>query len=102
MTLRLHLKGLENLKVTNGKTSLELAVSSHNDKQSVRLWLNGKDDSPLNAESPFWMEVQMVGDDGKPVKSVPRVEGYFEMRLPNALFNGNPKSITINWIDFYR
>jgi hypothetical protein len=29
-------------------------------------------------------------------------DGYFEMALPKAFFEGNPKSITLNWIDFYR
>jgi hypothetical protein len=34
--------------------------------------------------------------------NIPLKEGYFELQLPNVLFEGNPKSITINWIDFYR
>ncbi|HWG46544.1 MAG TPA: hypothetical protein VN688_27530 [Gemmataceae bacterium] len=29
-------------------------------------------------------------------------KGRFEMSLPRAFFEGNPKSITLNWIDFYR
>ncbi len=44
----------------------------------------------------------MVGKDGKPAKTIPLDDGYFEMQLPKALFEDNPKSITINWIDFYR
>ena len=98
--LRLHLKGLENFKVTNGKLTLEAAVSSQDGK--VRLWKNGKEDSPLDAKNPSWMEIRMVRKDGKPVKTIPLPEGYFEMQLPKALFEDNPKSITLNWIDFYR
>lgn len=100
--LRLHLKGLENLEVTNGKDTLEVAVSSHTGKRPVRVWMKGKEDSPLKIESPFWMTVRMVGPDGKPAEKIPLVNGHFEMRLPKALFEGNPKSITIKWIDFYR
>jgi hypothetical protein len=44
----------------------------------------------------------MVGKDGEPVKSIPLKDGYFEMQLPKALFEHNPQSITLNWIDFYR
>lgn len=98
--LRLHLKGLESLRVTNGNVTLEAAVSSHDDTQ--RLWKDGKEDSPLDANSPYWMEILMFGGDGKPAKTIPLKDGYFEMQLPKAFFEDNPKSITVNWIDFYR
>lgn len=100
VTLRLHLKGLEHFKITNGDTALKGAVSCHGGK--VRLWRDDKEDSPLNAESPFWMVVRMVGNDGEPAETIPLVNGHFEMKLPRALFEKNPKSIVISWIDFYR
>ncbi|TWU39286.1 hypothetical protein [Novipirellula artificiosorum] len=98
--LRLRLKGLEKFKVTDGKITLEASVSSQDGK--VRLWKDGKEDSPLDSKHPYWMEIRMVGKDGKPVKTIPLKEGYFEMKLPKALFEDNPKSITLSWIDFYR
>jgi len=100
IVLRLHLKGLENFKVTNGTITLEATVSSQDGK--VRQWKDGKEDSLLDAESPYWMEIRLVGKDGKPVKTIPLDGGYFELQLPKALFKNNPKSITVNWIDFYR
>lgn len=100
VTLRLHLKGLENFQVTNGKVKLEASVSSQDGK--VRLWKDGKEDSPLDAKSPYWMEIRIVGSDGKPAKAIPLKDGYFEMQLPRAFFESNPKTITVNWIDFYR
>ena len=102
MVLRLHLKGLENFKVTNGKVKLEGSASLQDGKPVVRLWKDGKEDAPLDAKSPYWMEVRIVGGDGKQAKEIPLKGGYFEMPLPKALFEGNPKSITVNWIDFYR
>ncbi len=98
--LRLHLKGLENLKVSNGKVTLEAAVSSQDGQ--VRLWRDGKEDSPLDFTSPYWTEIRIVGKDGKPVTTIPLEDGYFEIQLPQALLEDNPKSVTINWIDFYR
>jgi hypothetical protein len=100
MMLRLHLKGLEKFKVTNGKNTLEGAVSSQDGK--VRLWEDGREDSPLSSKHPYWMEIRMVGKDGKPAKTIPLKHGYFEMQLPEALLEENPKSITVSWIDFYR
>ncbi|MFO1004096.1 MAG: hypothetical protein U0936_27580 [Planctomycetaceae bacterium] len=98
--LRLHLKGLEGLKISNGKITLEAAVSTHDG--TVRLWEDGNEDSPFDSGSPYWTEIRLISKDGKPIKGVPLDDGYFEMQLPGALFEGNPKSITINWIDFYR
>lgn len=48
------------------------------------------------------MNIRMVGNDGKPAKTIPLKDGYFEMQLPKAFIEENPKSITVNWIDFYR
>lgn len=98
--LRLHLKGLENMKISNGKITLEAAVSSQDGK--VRLWKDGKEDEPLDSKNPHWLELRMVGDDGKPAKTIPLEGGCFEMQLPKEFFEDNPKSITLNWIDFYR
>ena len=89
--------GLENQQWQN---PLEAAVSSQD--STVRLWEYGKEDSPLESGSPYWMAIRLISKDGKPTKGVPLDDGYFELQLPGALFEGNPKSITINWIDFYR
>lgn len=106
ITLRLHLKGLEKLKITSGPTTLQAAVSSQNDPNSeaprVRLWKDGREDEPLDSEHPYWMPIRLLGADGQPTKSIPAEQGRFEMPLPRALFDNNPKQITIDWIDFYR
>ncbi len=102
VVLRLHMKGLENFKVANGKVKLEGSASFHDGKPVVRLWKDGKEDAPLDAKNPYWMEVRIVGGDGKQAKEMPLKGGYFEMPLPRAMFEGNPKTITVSWIDFYR
>ena len=99
VVLRLYLKGLENFRVTNAKVELEASVSSQDGK--VRLWKDGKEDSPLDAKSPHWMEIRMVDGDGKPAKTIPLKNGHFELALPKDLFKGNRK-ITVEWIDFLR
>ncbi len=100
VVLRLNLKGLENFKATNGTLTLEAAVSSQDGK--VRLWKDGNEDPPLHAKHPCWMEIRIGDKDGKPVKAIPSTGGYFELKFPKALFEGNPKSLTVSWIDFYR
>jgi hypothetical protein len=102
VVVRLHLEGLSHLRVTNGQVVLEAAMASDDDTQRVRLWKDGKEDLPLNSRSDLWMEIRVMGQDGKPARHIPLRGGYFEMELPRALFADGPKSITIQWIDFYR
>jgi hypothetical protein len=102
VVLRLHLKGLESFRASNGKTTLNAAVSIQDGKPQVRLWKDGKEDNRLDEKSPFWMDLRILSSDGKPATKMPLKNGYFEMTLPRAFFEGNPKAITLNWIDFYR
>ena len=102
VVLRLHLNGLESFRASNGKVTLDVAVSYHDGELKTRLWKDGKEDAPLDEKSPFWMAIRILGSDGKPAKQLPLKDGYFEMTLPKAFFEGNQKSITVNWIDFYR
>ncbi len=98
--IQLRLKGLENFKVSTEKLKLEASVSSQTG--DVRLWKDGKEDVPLNSKSLYWMELRIVDGDGQPTKVIPLKDGYIEMQLPKMLIEGNPKSIKLDWIDFYR
>ena len=100
VVMRLHLKGLESFRATNGKVTLNAAVSSQDGK--VRLWKDGKEGVPLDQKSLLWTDIRMMSGDGKPAKAIPLKDGYFEMALPKAFFEGQPKAITVKWIDFYR
>jgi hypothetical protein len=46
VVLRLHLKGLENFLASNGKVTLDAAVSIHDGNPKVRFWKDGKKDAP--------------------------------------------------------
>lgn len=102
VVVRLRLKGLESFRASNGTIKLDAAVSSQEGKPKVRLWKDGKEEAPLDEKSPLWMDIRLFSGEGKPVAELPLKDGYFEMTLPKAFFDGNPKSITLNWIDFYR
>ena len=102
VVLRLHLKGLESFRASNGKVTLAAAVSSHKEGQRVRLWKDDNEEALLNEKSPLWMDIRLLHSDGKPAREIPLKNGYFEMMLPKMFFEGNPKSITVKWIDFHR
>jgi hypothetical protein len=100
VVLRLHLTGLESLSLASGEMKLAASVSSQD--LTVRLWKDGDERAPLDDTSPLWMAIRILDGDGQPAKKLPLRDGCFEMRLPKALFDGNPQSITVSWIDFYR
>jgi hypothetical protein len=102
VALRLHLTGLSSFRAENGKVRLDAAASIEDGKTKVRMWKDGKEDAPLDEKDALRMGVRIVGGDGKPAKELPLKDGYFEVALPPAFFEGDPKSITLNWIDFYR
>ena len=102
VVLRLHLKGLSSFRTSTGKVGVDAAVSIQEGRQKVRVWKDGQEDAPLDERSPLWTDIRIVGGDGKPARELPLKDGYFEVALPKALFEGNPKSVTLNWIDFYR
>lgn len=102
VVFRLHLKGLESFKASNGKITLNAAASIQDGQPKLRQWKGDKEDAPLDPKSPLWIGLRILGGDGKNAKKLPLKDGHFEFTLPNAFFEGNPKSITLNWIDFYR
>jgi hypothetical protein len=67
-----------------------------------QLFQDGKEAAKLDEKSRFWIPVGTFSNDGKPAKELPLKNGYFELKLPAAFFEGNPKSITLNWVDFFR
>ncbi len=102
VVLQLHLKGLSNFRASNGKITLDAAVSVEEGATRVRLWKDGKEDAPLDKASPLWMDIRAFGGDGKAAGKLPLEEGYFAVVLPRTFFQDNPKTITVRWIDFYR
>jgi len=100
--LRLHLKGLESFNVLHGNVKIEAAVAIREGKPQVRIWKDGKENDLLDEKSPFWLDIRILDAEGKPAKELPLKDGFFEIVLPMALFEDKPKTISLNWIDFYR
>ena len=102
VVVRLHLKGLESLKVSAGAVAVGAAVGVRDGKVEVRQWTPGKDETPLAADDPRRLAIRVLGKDGKAAAGVPLDGGHFEVTLPAAFLRDNPKSLTVEWIDFYR
>lgn len=97
IVLRLRLKGLEKLTLSNGTMTLAASVLSHSGHPTLLHRLDGGQEQPVDKAGPLWFEIKMVGGNKVPLK-----EGHFELVVPPALFRDNPKSLKLEWIDFYR
>ena len=64
VVLRLHLKGLASFRASNGTVTLDAAVSLQEGRTRVRIWKDGKENSPLDENSPFWMDIHIVDRRG--------------------------------------
>jgi len=102
IVVRMFLRGLESFAASTGKTRLSALVLSHSGhKRLLRLREEGKEER-VEQGNRYWMDIKALDAKGRPIKQLPEQGGYFEMILPKALFKGNPKSLTLGWIDFYR
>ncbi len=102
MVLRLHLHGLEGLKVSNGKLEFVAEVAGPDKKRFLQVNKSSQPSNPPESKTLATYEIRSFDQGGRPADNIPLKDGYFEVRLPKELFADNPESITINWIDFYR
>ena len=102
VVVRLRLAGLESLRISQAKTTLSAAVSSHGDNRTTLQLLEADKEKQIDRNSPYWTEIKILDAQGKPTRKVPVKDGYFELTLPARLLRGEPKSLSLSWIDFYR
>lgn len=102
LLVRLHLRGLEELRISNGTTTLGISVASSSQTPPVRVWKGDRETSPLGPRDRLWIDVRMLDEKRQPTKVIPLKAGWFELALPPALLEPQPKAITLRWIDFHR
>jgi hypothetical protein len=96
--VRLRLTGLEFVSLTGGKVKLSGSVLSHSgNKRQLSLSEDGK-----KGERDAGTEIKVFDAAGKSVTGLPGKGGCFEILLPKALLESQPKSLQLGWIDFYR
>ncbi|WP_145096185.1 hypothetical protein [Rosistilla carotiformis] len=104
VVLRFYLRGLENLRLSNGKTTLHAEVASHGEPRHCTIAMVDTDqkETQLEPSSPFWMAIELPRDNVPATEPNALKGAYFQMRLPPGFFRDNPSAITMKWIDFYR
>lgn len=99
--LRLHLQGLESLKVTYGDVVVHTAVPSAGGKMVDQTVQRPDQPSPRTAlDSRYEMALDVYDADGQ--TDIPLDNGYFSLWLPLDFRAGGHTTFTVDWIDFYR
>jgi hypothetical protein len=98
--LRLHLKGLEEIRLTSSQNNIAASVASSDTSNINQRIIAPGSESPLLPNHPLWMQVEIISE--LPEKSIPLEEGYFKITMPKEFIQNAGNSYEIEWIDFYR
>lgn len=90
LVVRLRLKGLESIKLSNGTARVSGSTSAQGEASPrFSLVRNDQDAQPIDKSSPYFVVIRAI-------------DGGFEFDLPEAFFGSNPNRVTVEWVDFYR
>lgn len=101
VVIRLRLSHLESFDVHHGKTSVAASVGWSDAGLRMRQWSLGNERAVISSGHPLFLPIRLLDRDGRPATR-PTEEGWFEIPVPSAFFEGNPETFTIDWIDAYR
>jgi hypothetical protein len=99
LTIRLHLRGLEQFDFSYGAVTVLVSVSSNGDNavsEAVRLDSSGE--TTIGPDSPFWMPVDVIPAAG----SGDEATGVCSVDAPRDFVQGTQQAFSMRWIDFYR
>lgn len=98
VTIRLYLKGLEQLTFEYPGATVMASVSTHDGSVSESVSIQGAAERLIGPESPYWLAVTIVAED----TTIPLKDGYFEARVPKDFLATASREFTLRWVDFYR
>jgi hypothetical protein len=101
LALRLHVRGLEELRITDaaGTTVAEVASGPGHMIRQRRLTPDGAE-QPIEPGSPHWLSISIVAPEPDP--SFPLRDGHFAISLPGSALASGAGDLRIAWIDFFR
>ena len=101
IVVRLHLKGLEEFRLSYDRTVITARVSSSAGRNIVQsVDLPGGAERRVTPDSPFWLKVKLASAQAMP--RMPLDQGRFEITLPKDVLGKGRRSFSMRWIDFYR
>ena len=101
VVMRLHLRGLEQLRFSYGDTTVTASLASAGDNTTHQTYRGAQQERPIAEDSPYWMNVRLVPSAGSQA-TIPLEDGYIEVAAPKDFLARGQTKFVIQWIDFYR
>jgi hypothetical protein len=99
LTVRLHLRGLEEFRVVSGEATVGASLSTGGAGFPVSQRIVASEgEIPILSVHPLWLDIRTVPESA----SLPLEEGYFEIVIPETFLQGAGASFELHWVDFYR
>jgi hypothetical protein len=99
ITLRLHLRGLEELRFSYGDATISASLAS--DLAIREAYRSAGPEQAIAEGSPYWMSIRLVPAGGAPA-TIPLQQGYIEVEAPQDFLARGQTTFSIQWVDFYR
>jgi len=101
ITLRFHLRGLEELRFAYDETVATASLASTGEPR-IHQSVSRAGEKPVQAQtvaanSEYWMKLRIVSKS-----KIPLQDGYIEVEAPAHFLASAARQATIHWIDFYR
>ncbi|WP_165234294.1 carbon-nitrogen hydrolase family protein [Aquisphaera insulae] len=101
LQLRLHVRGLESLRIRAGGLTLAASAEARPGGRVVvnRIDRQGRE-QPLGESDSLWVAIRAKGFEG--IARRPGDGGHFEIDVPSAILDANPEEVGVEWVDLYR
>ena len=99
--VRLHLHGLEELRLTGAEGEWVVSVLSHSGNPILQTFNpSGALGVKLTPQDALWLTLRIAPTPGQ-APTIPLQDGWFELTLPDALVVPG-SDFSLRWIDFHR
>jgi hypothetical protein len=101
--LRLHLRGLEELRLTDGDTVRTVTIQSTNGgvRQSIAA-AGTLVERDITADDPLWLPTRIIAPAANQGPVIPLRDGYIEVELPPGVLSRTSPLLAVHWVDFFR
>lgn len=101
MVVRLHLAGLEELRLSSERNTLVLVASipSHAGLSALsQRKISGNNEQALRSFDALWLAIRIVAETQK----IPLQSGWFEITVPARFLQEASGTFELQWVDFFR
>ena len=99
MVIRLHLAGLEELRLSSERNTLVASIPSHAGLSALsQRKISGNNEQALRSFDALWLAIRIEAKAQK----IPLQAGWFEITVPARFLQESGGTFKLQWVDFFR